>query len=211
MTPLSLRLTLRPAAIFHLLLFCVLLGQLPATTVQPPPFEQLVNGSDYIVRAKVTGIRYEATERNGRPWVHTYVQLEVRETIAGQPPATVELRLLGGKAPNGDEMRVEGVPEFKVGDEDVLFVHGNGRNFYPLYAVMHGRYPIRKDAAGREYIARSNDVPMADVAEVALPLAQGGAARVQKNVKRTSDALTPAAFIQQIKQTRQEATGDVQK
>lgn len=173
-----------------------------ATTVLPPQFDELVNGADYIVRAKVTGIRYEATERNGRPWVHTFVQLEVSETIAGSAPGSVELRLLGGKAPNGDEMRVEGVPEFKVGDEDVLFVHGNGKNFYPLYAVMHGRYPIKQDASGREFVARSNEVPMADVAEVALPMAQGGAAELQKKMKRASEALTPAEFIQQIKSTR---------
>lgn len=182
-----------------------------ATTVRPPQFDELVNGADYIVRAKVTGIRYEATERNGRPWVHTFVQLEVSETIAGSASTTVELRLLGGKAPNGDEMRVEGVPEFKVGDEDVLFVHGNGKNFYPLYAVMHGRYPIKKDTTGREFIVRSNDVPMADVAEIALPMAQGGAAEVQKKVKRVSDALTPAEFITQIKATRAGQKGDARE
>ena len=173
-----------------------------ATTVLPPQFDELVNGADYIVRAKVKGIRYEATERNGRPWVHTFVKLEVLEPIAGAAPAEVELRVLGGKAPNGDEMRVEGVPEFKVGDEDILFVHGNGRNFFPLYAVMHGRFPIKQDAAGREFVARSNEVPLADVAEIALPMAEGGAAQVQKRVKGTGAALTPEEFAQQIKATR---------
>ena len=192
-----------------LLFFIWALVPVFATSVLPPQFEALVNGADYVVRAKVAGIRYEASERNGRAWVHTFVKLEIIETIAGEAPAsTVELRLLGGKAPNGDEMRVEGVPEFKVGDEDVLFVHGNGKNFYPLYAVMHGRYPIKKDAGGREFITRSNEVPMADVAEVALPMTQGGAAAVQKKAKRASDALTPADFIQQIKAVRTAPKGD---
>lgn len=173
-----------------------------ATSVKPPAFDELVNGADYVVRARVTAVEAVATPRpNGRPRIHTKVTLEVIETIAGTAPSPLVLTLLGGRV-GDDELRVEGVPEFAVGDEDVLFVHGNGRTFYPLYAVMHGRYRIRKDEAGREYIARSNDVPMADVAEVAMPMTEGGAAVLQKKFKSKSEALTPASFAEQIRSAR---------
>lgn len=173
-----------------------------ATSVQPPAFEELVNGADYVVRARVTAVESFATPRaHGRPRIHTRVTLEVLETIAGTAPSPLVLTLLGGRV--GDvELRVEGVPEFAVGDEDVLFVHGNGRNFFPLYAVMHGRYPIKRDAAGREFLARSNAVPLGDVAEVALPMTSGGAALLQRRAKAQSAALTPAEFAAEIRRVR---------
>jgi hypothetical protein len=181
-----------------------LLAGLPlhATSVKPPAFDELVNGADYVVRARVTAVETVVTPRPGqRPGLHTRVSLEVLETIAGTAPAPLVLTLLGGRTADY-ELRVEGVPVFTVGDEDILFVHGNGRTFYPLYAVMHGRYRIRKDEAGRDYIARSNDVPMADVAEVALPMTEGGAAALQQKFKAKSSALTPAAFAEQIRSVR---------
>ena len=189
---------------------CALLGalistalrSLEATTVVPPKFAELVSGADYVVRARVKAIRYEAKERPGKPpLIYTKVTLEVIETIAGQPPAEPELTVLGGRW--GDhELRVEGLPQFEVGQEEVMFVHGNGRVFYPLYAAMHGRYPIRKDKEGREFITRTNGVQLDDVAEVAAPLTQGPAAELQQRFKKSSDALTPAKFIEQVRAQR---------
>lgn len=180
----------------------VVLPPLGATTVVPPKFAELVAGADYIVRARVKAIRYEAKERPGKPpLIYTKVALEVVEAIAGQPPAEPELTVLGGRW--GDyEMRVEGVPTFEVGQEEVMFVHGNGRVFYPLYAAMHGRYPIKKDKDGREFVTRTNGVQLDDVAEVAAPLTRGPAAELQRKFKQTSDALTPAKFIEQVRAQR---------
>lgn len=200
-------LRIRPVQIAHLLVWLICFGAvLPAhaTSVKPPAFEELVNGADYVVRARVTAVEAVATPRpGGRPRIHTKVTLEVVETIAGTAPSPLVLTLLGGRV--GDvELRVEGVPEFAVGDEDVLFVHGNGRTFFPLYAVMHGRYRIKRDDTGREYVARSNEVPMADVAEVAMPMTEGGAAVLQKKFKSKAEALTPATFAEQIRSVRRE-------
>jgi len=175
---------------------------LHATTVKPPQFTELVNGSDYIVRARVKAIAYEVKERPGKqPMIYTQVTLEVIEPIAGEVPAQPVLRCLGGKA-GATELRVEGAPQFKVGDEDILFVSGNGRNFSPLYAVMHGRYPVRRDAAGHEFVARNNDVPLSDVAEVAAPMTEGASAQLQKKFKSQADALTPSSFAAKIREAR---------
>jgi hypothetical protein len=173
-----------------------------ATSVVPPKFAELVNGADYIVRARVKGISYAAKERPGKPpLIYTNVALEVLETIAGNPPAEPVLRVLGGKI--GDaELRVEGLPRFEVGQEEVMFVRGNGRTFYPLYAAMHGRYSIKRDAAGREFIARSNGVQLDDVAEVATPMVDGPAAQLQQRMRSSSTALSPAAFIQRVREYR---------
>ena len=170
-----------------------------ATTVVPPEFVQLVNESDYIVRAVVKSVTSEWQVNQGQRAIFTLVELDVREVVAGTPPQPLVLQMLGGRV--GEEaLMVSGAPQFKVGQEDILFVQGNGRNISPLYAMMHGRYPILKESTtGREYVARSNQVPLQDTAEIALPMADGGATALQLRLKDTAQALTPTQFIQQVK------------
>lgn len=174
-----------------------------ATTVVPPEFPALAQSSDYVVRGRVKSLRNEIRLRDGRELPFTQIEIEVKEVIAGAPPASVVLTMLGGRTSDGGELTVEGVPQFAVGDEDILFVRDNGRNFYPLNAVMHGRYPVKFDAKlGREYVARANGVPLAATAEVALPLAEGKLAQLLREQRRAEDALTPAEFAQSIRQAR---------
>ena len=169
-----------------------------ATTVIPPSFEQLVNESDYIIRAVVKSVTSEYRTGAGGKTIITKVALDVREVIAGTPPAEVVLEILGGKI--GDEQMVlEGAPRFKVGDEDILFVQGNGRTIVPLVAMMHGRYPVvREPGTGRRYMARENKVPLSDPAEVAQPMAGRGPA-IQRAEQIPAQAMTPEEFVQQIK------------
>lgn len=185
-----------------LLVASALCVSLFATSVKPPTFPELVNGADYVVHARVKSVTCEARAMiGGRPRIYTQVSLEVIETVAGTPPAEVVLTCLGGVV--GDmELRVEGAPEFKVGDEDFLFVSGNGRVFFPLYGLTHGRYPVRHDAQGRAYIARANEVPLTDVAEVSAPLTSGASAALQQRLADKSAALTPEKFATQIREVR---------
>ncbi len=177
-----------------------------ATSVVPPEFPALVRDSDYVVRARVAHVAQEVQVRDGREVPFTLVTLEVLEVIAGTPPAPLVLRQLGGRTSDG-ELVVAGVPRFQVGDEDILFVSGNGRNFHPLTALGHGRYPVRFDKKlGREYVARANGVPLAATAEVVLPLVEGKLARQLRAMRRADDALTPAEFSQSIRAARAERT-----
>lgn len=175
-------------------------ARLPATTVIPPDFNQLVNDSDYIIRAVVKSVdsEYQTTSSGGKKIV-TKVALDVKEVIAGTPPENVVLEILGGRV--GDErMVVEGAPTFKVGDEDILFVRGNGHTIVPLVAMMHGRYPILREAAtGRRYMARDNKQPLTDTAEISQPISNAHAAATKAPANVASQALTPEDFIQRIK------------
>lgn len=175
-------------------------ARLPATTVIPPDFDQLVNDSDYIVRAVVKSVdsEYQTTTSGGKKIV-TKVALDVREIIAGTPPANLVLEILGGRVGN-ERMVVEGAPTFKVGDEDILFVRGNGHTIVPLVAMMHGRYPIMREAAtGRRYVARENKVPLTDTAEISQPISNVHVAAPKAPAKAASRAMTPEDFIQRIK------------
>lgn len=178
------------------------LAALRATTVVPPDFVQLVNESDYVVRAVVESVRSDYRVGPQGRLIFTTVRFRLRETATGQPPPSVELEMLGGQI-GDDRLIVNGAPVFRVGDEDFLFVRDNGRSITPLVAMMHGRYRVLRDAAtGREFVARENRVPLQDVAEVALPLAEGEIAERLRRAVDPADALTPAEFIAQIRANR---------
>jgi hypothetical protein len=196
---LPLRRSNRVALLCALLLLpvCVVPGR--ATTVVPPDFTELVNESDFVVRAVVESVRAEYRNTPQGRVIVTFVQLQVRETLAGQPPSRVELQMIGGQI-GDDRLELVGAPRFNVGDEDFLFVRDNGTNLNPLYALMHGRYPILRDTkTGAAYVARSNAVPLQDVAEIALPLTDGPAAAVLQRAVPASAALTPDRFAAQVR------------
>jgi hypothetical protein len=178
---------------------------LPAngTTVVPPEFTELVNGSDYIVKAKVKSVTPELQMRNGRERIYTKVELEVLEVIAGTPPAPLVLTMLGGKI--GDrELKVQGAPVFYPGTEDILFIQGNGRKLTPLYAMMHGQYPLMTEqkVKGRQYVNRSNLVPLLSTDEIAQPMAQGEVAERLRRLRDPARALSTGDFIKAIKGVR---------
>jgi hypothetical protein len=186
----------RGAALFF---FAAGLFTANATSVVPPNFSQLVNASDYIVRASVKSVvPEERVGPNGSKLIFSWVELEVSEVVAGMPPARVVLKVLGGRI--GDrELSISGVPRFVSGEEGIFFVQGNGRQAYPLVRMMHGLYRIEKEASGhREYMVRSNGEPLKEVSEVAEPIhhaQEPAAARGQKSLP----AMSPAEFIQKIR------------
>ena len=170
-----------------------------ATTVVPPEFQMLVNDSDYIVHAVTRSVSAEKRTGTGGVAIVTHVELEVIEVVAGTPPAKIILELLGGRVGN-EELSVEGMPRFHVGDEDILFVSGNGRTICPLYGMMHGRYSVQKDpSTARRFVARSDGAPLRATAQIASPIADKGTAEPSRRAAAVAAALDPAEFIRQIR------------
>ncbi len=177
----------------------------------PPDFDHLVGQADYVVRAVVTSVTSELRTDGPHRHIITKVELDVREVISGTPPQPLVLQLLGGKV-GDEEMVVDGVPKFKVGDEDILFVHGNGRQFCPVVALKYGRFPIKRDDKGREYIVRANGVPLMSEQDVIKPMGPPvatGSAPVAPpaNGLGAAPALSPADFASRIKSTASRVRG----
>ncbi len=202
-------LTRRRSAIWSLA--WLLLFSLPharATTVIPPDFDSLVSQADYVIRGIVKSVNATWQTRGADRVIVTRVEITVTETIAGSPPSQVVLEMLGGRV-GTDRMVVHGSPDFRVNDEHILFIRGNGVQFNPLVALMHGQYPIKKDAGGRSYMARSDGSPLADVSEVARPIHASGPsasrAATAATPATTESALTPAEFSARIRASRQKS------
>jgi hypothetical protein len=184
-----IQLILRRAA--ALLLFCVVAR---ATTVIPPTFPELVAEAETIVRGTVVAVRSEEFDSPQGRAIRSFVTLRVERMLKGTPAPTVVLNILGGTQA-GRTLRIPGVPEFRVGDRQIVFIADNGRVFCPLIALGHGRYHVRVDATtGREFIARDNGVPMHSTDEIPLPLRVPVAAQIRS----VNGALAPAEFEAQI-------------
>jgi hypothetical protein len=176
-----------------LALVALSLSGLRATTVVAPEFSTLVNESDFVIHAVVRNVTAEKRDVTRGRKIVTRVEFDVLEVVAGKAPTTVTLEFLGGRV-GTEALAVEGMPQFKVGDEDVLFVRDSGKSICPLYAMMHGRYAVKTEpATGRKYIARADGTALEATAQIATALHAAGPAN-----SISSNALSPSDFIQQI-------------
>lgn len=185
------RLILRGLPILLLLPFRLL-----ATSVDAPAFDSLTGQADYVVRAVVKSVQSEWRENAGHRYIATTAELEVKEVLKGTPPSPLVLDMVGGRV-GEDELVVEGAPKLFVGDENIFFVHGNGRFFSPLVGVMHGLYPIFRDhATGQEYVLRSNGMPLYSEQDVSLAMTMPSPV---KTLNPAARPMTTGAFGQQVR------------
>jgi hypothetical protein len=165
------------------------LTSVQATTVIPPTFDQLVSDAEFIFEGTVTESRSEWTGTGADRHIMTHVTFQIEDSIKGAPGKSYTIQVLGGTI--GDEtMEVSDAPRFKIGNRDILFVEHNGTQFIPLVGIMHGRFHVQTDAAGRDVVAKDNGAFLADVAK----LGQDEKAAV------TGTALSAADFKSAIRQ-----------
>ncbi|MFT5482870.1 MAG: hypothetical protein ACI9GW_001525 [Halieaceae bacterium] len=111
--------------------------------------DKLTDDAELIMQGRVTKVEYgmaPKTESSG-PVPFSFVTFSVDETIKGQAADTdnVTLRFVGGPLDDKHYMVFQGVPSFDVGDEDLLFVRGNGERGCPLVDCGSGRMRIIED------------------------------------------------------------------
>jgi len=119
-------------------------GVARSTTVIPPSFEALVSSANTIFVGEVMNVRAEwDTTPSGRAII-TLVTFRVEEVWKGNLGAVTQLEFLGGEI--GEiGMKVEGMPVFRLGQRDVLFVSNEVRTVSPLVGFMHGRMRVERD------------------------------------------------------------------
>lgn len=161
-----------------------------ATTVVPPTFDELVARSRTVFVGETLDVRSRWVSTSSGPAIVTLVTFKVLRTLKGELGGQTMLEFLGGTV-GEDRMEVVGMPKFRVGDEDVLFVDERGQPVSPVVGFMHGRFRILEDpASGRRSVARHNFEPLASVSEIGSRTAP---ARVS-----SARALTLAAFEDEI-------------
>lgn len=142
---------------------------LPAMTVVPPTFHQLVSDAGQIYRVQVTAVNARWDDAPSGRVIHTYVTARVLRNLKGTAGETVTLRFLGGEI-DGQRLRVADMPRLELGGKYIVFVADNGTAFCPLVGVMYGDYPIVKDpGTGVEKVVRYNRTPLRSVEAITTP------------------------------------------
>ena len=175
------------------LLLCGVVGA-HAMSVIAPTFDQLVGAATTVVRGVVTDVHCVSVDTPQGTAIQTLVTFHVERVLKGNANADLTLNFLGGKL-GARTLTVLGMPTFKVGDREIVFVGDNGHAICPVLAAGYGRYHVRHDrATNRDYVARENNSPLASTDQIVQALdATNPAAPVGPG-----DAMTTEAFESRI-------------
>ena len=177
-------------AIAAALIVAGLSGGPRAASVIAPTFDAMVARAQVVFVGETLDVRsrWESTP-SGRAIV-SVVTFKVIRTLKGELGGQTQLEFLGGTV--GDyRMEIPGMPRFRVGDEDVLFVDERGQPVSPVVGFMHGRFRVLEDpVTRRRSVARHNFEPLASVRDI-------GAATAPARVS-SARALTLEAFEGEI-------------
>jgi hypothetical protein len=145
-----------------------------STTVIPPTFDELVSQAQVIFQGEVADRRSEwETTAQGRSII-TRVTFSVANVLKGQAGAAVQLTFLGGTI-DGTTLTVSDMPQFLVGDRDVLFVSPDLHSVSPLVGFVHGRFRIVRDAVTGADEVRTHDGQRFGSGQSTAPLRLSGA------------------------------------
>jgi hypothetical protein len=125
---------------------------LQSTTLRRMSLNQLARAADAVVRARCVGSA--ARWENGAIW--TVSEFELVERFQGSPPSRIRIRLPGGQV-GGVATRIEDVPQFRAGDDAVLFLEARPDGSYAVTAWVEGTFRIRRTPGdGREFVTQDS-------------------------------------------------------
>jgi len=111
-----------------------------ATTLARISLEQLAAGSDAVARVRCASA--ESHWENGSIW--TVTTAEVVETLKGDLPGEISVRLPGGRVGHLTAA-VEGTPKFHPGDEAFLFLQRSRAGGFTVAGWVEGTFRVSRD------------------------------------------------------------------
>jgi hypothetical protein len=115
---------------------------LAAHIVVPTEFREVVNDSGLIVRGVVTDVRGVAAPGGG---IDSVATVAVEAALKGEVDRFVSVRVPGGQLGRYRQMFV-GVPQLRVGQRAVFFLHRGTDDFWRPVGLTMGIYALRADA-----------------------------------------------------------------
>jgi hypothetical protein len=122
------------------LLALLYLPAIRATTLARLSLDQLAAGSDAVARVRF--VRAESRWENGSIW--TVTAFDVVETLKGQLPPEIDVRLPGGRVGHLTAI-VEGTPKFNPGSEAVVFLQRARMGGFTVVGWVEGSFRISRD------------------------------------------------------------------
>jgi hypothetical protein len=119
-----------------------------ATMVVPVSLARVTDLAARIVQATVLEVR-SGRDDAGLP--ATWITLAVTRTLKGPHSDRITIKQIGVAAPlpDGTITRIAGMPQYRAGEEVVLFLHGDSRRgFTSPVGLGQGTYRVSRGAAG---------------------------------------------------------------
>ena len=137
-----------------------------AASIIAPTFDTMITRAQSVFVGQTLDVRSRWVSTSAGPAIVTVVTFKVVRTLKGELGAQTQLEFLGGTV--GDHrLEVPGIPRFRVGDEDVLFVDERGQPVSPVVGFMHGRFRVLEEPrTGRRSVARHDFSPLTSVTEI---------------------------------------------
>ncbi|HEC31398.1 MAG TPA: hypothetical protein ENI41_02790 [Deltaproteobacteria bacterium] len=161
-------------------LFFMIMGVLSAqaTVLIPKDFRDLTKEADLVFIGIVTDITCEWSDASQRD-IYTYVTFSNLEIVAGEHNEDqIVVRLSGGEI---DNIKVEyaGVPEFEIGERDLIFLKGNFTELCPIVGWIQGRFHVEFDQSARTEVILTNDFkPVGEISDNRIVTTRDPAQRV---------------------------------
>ena len=110
--------------------------------------------ADQIFTGVVVGVASQVSAR--RTSIHTFVTIEVEESLKGGPRGSLlTLRVLGGEA-EGYRLVVAGAPSFRLGEEVLVFASGGAGRVPSVLGLAAGKFTLETDeTTGERLLHRS--------------------------------------------------------
>jgi hypothetical protein len=121
-----------------------------ATTVLQADLPELAQAADAVVHGTVR--RMESRWSGDGRRIVTDVEIQVTESLKGQPGATVLVTQPGGHVGDVGQV-VHGLATFKQGEEVVLFLERRGPRAFRVAGMTQGKYQVQRSADGTQVLA----------------------------------------------------------
>jgi hypothetical protein len=119
-------------------------ASIPATTLARLSLDQLAAAADAVARVHCAGA--ESRWENGAIW--TVTTFDIVETMKGNLPARVTVRLPGGRVGHLTAA-VDGTPKFNFGDDVVVFLERSPAGGFSVAGWVEGSFRIAVDPRTR--------------------------------------------------------------
>lgn len=131
-------------------MIALLAAALPGATLQKLSFDEMVNHSTAIVRAKI-GL---GSGRQHGALVYTHHQITILESWKGSPASSMDVVVPGGQV-GRLQQSVAGAPVLTPGSELVLFLWTSRSGLTHVIGLSQGVFQLERDAAGSVMLNRA--------------------------------------------------------
>lgn len=170
-----------------------------ATVMVEVPLERMVREADAIVLGHVerVGVRLVMLPGGGAE-PHTITTIRAREWIKGSGGELVRIDEIGGVMEQGG-MRIEGTPEYRTGDDVVVFLRRTPEGAMRTYAMVQGQFHVVRGIGG------ADDVVVRDTSAVGFASWASGEMAIEHGGVR---AMRLADFLGYLRQMVEQVAVD---